>query len=161
MDQDISSGYGSGFGTLLLKKNMRLRICSIRMRFSQKLYTFCQTLIWIQNFTCGRVLYYPKRLFIVKILPCRRSGIEATIPCFTFQDGCENDWLGLLSGQPSQLSWWFHHHPRTSAKKFRSVNFRGGQANFFLSPQIENPQRLGLIPLSLIWKFIECASPQI
>jgi hypothetical protein len=38
---------------------------------------------------------------------------------------------------------------------------RGGQANFFRSPQIENPQILELISLPKIRKLLRCASPQI
>ncbi len=37
---------------------------------------------------------------------------------------------------------------------------RGGQPNFFLSPQIANPQFLELIPLSQIRKFLRCDSQQ-
>jgi hypothetical protein len=38
---------------------------------------------------------------------------------------------------------------------------RGGQENFFRSPQIENPQIPGLISLPKICKLLMCASPQI
>jgi hypothetical protein len=38
---------------------------------------------------------------------------------------------------------------------------KGGNANFFVGPQIANPQILGLIPQSQIRKFLRCASPQI
>ncbi len=37
----------------------------------------------------------------------------------------------------------------------------GGHTHFFSSPQIANPQILGLIPQLKIRKFLKCASPQI
>jgi hypothetical protein len=42
-----------------------------------------------------------------------------------------------------------------------SVFLTGGQANVFYSPQIDNPQILGLIPLLKIRRFLKCASALI
>ncbi len=42
-----------------------------------------------------------------------------------------------------------------------SIIAKSGHAIFFVSPQIANPQILGLIPQAQICTFLRCASPQI
>jgi hypothetical protein len=54
-----------------------------------------------------------------------------------------------------------HASPFISTAFQLKRHFPSKVGNFFISPQIANPQILLLIPQSQILKFLRCASPQI
>jgi hypothetical protein len=130
MDQDISSGYGSGFGTLLLEKHA-FTYLQYMHEIQPKAVCLLSNINMNTELSHGRVLYFPKFLFIVKILPCRRSGIKAIIACLRFRMDARMIDSGYFTVYPASYPEGFTitliHQPKNSGL----LNSEEGKQSFF------------------------------